>query len=272
YTLVRVWFTDVWGHLRFGEYIVETGELPTRESFSGDFADQKALYVNFQWLSQAGAYLVYKSGVELASGLGEGELWNRHLGGGALMLTTAQALIVTLRLIVLLLAFRRLTGSLPFALIGVIIAFGMGVVFNLGIIRPQILGELGFAILLLALSRPVLSRRALVYVPLVMVLWANCHGSFAMGLVLLGAALAGQGIQVVIDNWRPAVLSTQYSVLSTVSFLLRSVWRDVQFRRLALVLALSVVAVAILNPHGPYLYLYSLELANHANIQTMEEW
>src|SRR6516225_1259578 len=57
YTYLPVYHTDVWGHLRFGEYIVENAALPTHEMFSGDFADQSAPYINFQWLAQAGAYL-----------------------------------------------------------------------------------------------------------------------------------------------------------------------------------------------------------------------
>src|SRR5262245_22031974 len=43
-TWVQVWHTDVWAHLRFGEYMVQNGRLPTREMFSGDFADENALY------------------------------------------------------------------------------------------------------------------------------------------------------------------------------------------------------------------------------------
>jgi hypothetical protein len=46
----------------------------------------------------------------------------------------------------------------------------------------------------------------------------------------------------------------------------------VQVRRLTAVLLLSAVAVAVLNPHGPYLYLHTLALARHPNIATLEEW
>ena len=40
-----------------------------------------------------------------------------------------------------------------------------------------------------ALADP--SRRAIVWVPLLMVLWANLHGSFVVGLGLLGIVLVG---------------------------------------------------------------------------------
>jgi hypothetical protein len=181
----RVWHTDVWAHLRFGEVIVTEHRLPEHEVFSGDFADQERPYLNFQWVAQAGNYLVYQLGAQLAGGDAE-----RRLAGGALALATEHALVVTLRLFVLLLAFRRLTGALGMAVLGIVlvVAFSLDHVL---VHRPQMFGELCFALILLPLSRPVLSRRAVVLIPLVLTLWANCHGSFPMGFVVLGAFTAG---------------------------------------------------------------------------------
>jgi hypothetical protein len=265
-----VWHTDVWGHLRFGEYMVTTGRLPEREMFSGDFADQDTLYVNYQWLTQAGAYLLFDAGRHLAPANADA-----RLGGGALLLTAAHAAIVTLRLLVLLLAFRRLTtstegrqaGSTPTAVAGVVIVVAMSVFCHLFILRPQILGELGFALLLFMLSRPLLSRPALVLIPLLFVLWANTHGSFLVGLVLLGTFLAGRAIEVV---WDPPGLAGQAG--SRLYGRLAALLRDQQVRRLTLVVAVAVLAVAALNPHGPYLFLYTWRLSNHPNIRFLEEW
>jgi hypothetical protein len=251
-TYVRVWHTDVWAHLRFGEYMVQQRQLPTREMWSGDFADQDALYVNYQWVAQAGAYLLFDLGQRLA--LPDPD---HQLGGGALLLSTAHALIVTLRLLLLLFAFRRLTGSLPFALVGVFLALGLSL-SHLRVLRPQILGELAVAALLLPLSRPLLSRRALFLVPLVFVLWANCHGSFLIGFLLVGLFLAGRVLEVALAEGSP------FSVVRVV--------KDEQTRRLAAVLVLSVAAVAVCNPHGPALLLYTSELGRNPNIPFMEEW
>src|SRR5438105_2431036 len=50
YALFRpLWHSDFWGHLKFGQWIVEHGRLPDREPFS-PFSDSSAPYVNFQWL------------------------------------------------------------------------------------------------------------------------------------------------------------------------------------------------------------------------------
>jgi hypothetical protein len=255
----QLWHTDVWGHLRFGEYIVAKHQLPEHEMFSGDYADQTKPYLNFQWLAQAGNYLIYEFGAHRAGGNAE-----QQLAGGALALTTEHALIVTLRLLVLWFAFRRLTGSAGFALAGIVMVFVLSL-DHAFVHRPQAIGQLAFAALLLPLSRPVLSRRAVVLIPVVMVLWANCHGSFPMGFVLLGAFVAGRGLELLLGG-EYSVLSTQYWVF------VGRLWRDAQLRRLVLALFLSLVAVAVLNPHGPKLYLYSLEMQNHPNIRFMEEW
>jgi hypothetical protein len=247
-SLFPVWHTDVWGHLRFGEYIVQQGQLPEHEMFSGDYADQSAPYINFQWLAQAGAYLVFDLGRRVT-----GPGYEAQLGGGALFLSTALAVIVTLRMFVLVWAFRRLTGSLRTALVGGVLVFAMSMFCHLGITRPQVLGELGFAVLLLALSRPVLTVRAMVLLPLVFLVWANLHGSFLIGFVLLGLFLVGRWVQVV---WTSG---------------LRGVWADAQVRRLALVIPLCTAAAAI-NPHGPALFVHIARLSSHPNIPDLAEW
>ncbi len=265
-TLSQMWHTDVWAHLRFGEYMVQHRQLPTREPFSDEtFADHEALYVNYQWLSQLGAYLLFDAGRRLAP-----DDFEHQLGGGVVFLQTAHALIVTLRLLVLLLAFRRLTGSVPFAVLGMALVAVMGWPNHIFIIRPQVLGELAFAALLLALSRPILSRRALFLVPVVIMLWANCHGTFPLGFVLLGIFLAGRVVEVVSGQW--SVVSGQKSEFGAwVIKVMGALLRDVQTRRLVAVLVLSILA-AMVNPHGPMLFRYSWELGKHPNIPSMSEW
>lgn len=245
---IRIWHTDVWGHLRFGEHLVRTGQLPQREMFSGDFADQSAPYINFQWIAQGGAYLIFDLGRRLA-----GEGYESQLGGGALLLATAHALLITLRMVILLGAFWRLTGSIRTALATAVLLFGLSMFCHLGILRPQMLGELGFAVLLFVLSRPVLSLRAFILLPILFLFWANAHGSFLIGFVLLGLFLVGRMFDVA---WTTG---------------LRGVFADAQVRRLTLVLPICV-AFTLLNPHGPMLLLHIARLSNHPNIPSLEEW
>jgi hypothetical protein len=234
--------------------------LPKHEPFpeTDGFADKAAQYINYQWIAQAGSYLVYEAGAALSPADAD-----HQLGGGALFLVTTHALILVLRFVLLYFAFQRLSGSPPVALLGVALVGGMGLLVHLPIIRPQILGELAFAAVLLPLSRPVPSRRALVLVPLVFLIWANCHGSFAMGFLLLGAVTAGRAVEVVWGEgagWLPSPRAA-----------LRALWNDEAFRRLTALTVLSVLATMV-NPHGPYLLYKSYALSKNPNIPTMEEW
>jgi hypothetical protein len=259
YTHLQVWHTDVWAHLRFGEYIVTHHELPEHEMFSGDLADQESPYINYQWAAQAGAYWLFDLGRRLAAPDDDA-----RLAAGALMLSTAHAVLICLRFTLLLVAFHRLTRSLPWALAAAALVLVTSVFNHLWILRPQVLGEVGFAALLVALSRPVLSRRSLLLVPAVFVLWANCHGSFPIGFVLLGVVFAGRVLDVAAGRWAESGRSPRE--------MLRAVVADPQARRLLSVIALSLIAVAALNPHGPNLFLYSYKLQGNPNIPTMEEW
>ena len=187
-----LWHTDLWGHLRFGEQIVRQRGWPAHEPFPESMADKEAPYIHFQWLTQVGAYLIFEAGRWLSAPDAD-----HQLGGGALMLGQAHAALVVLRFLLLFWAFQRLTNSPALALAGLVLVLIPSVAIHLRIIRPQILGELGFAAVLFALSRPILSRWALLGVPLVFLIWANCHGSFLMGFVLLGAALVGRVVERV---------------------------------------------------------------------------
>jgi hypothetical protein len=103
----------------------------------------------------------------------------------------------------------------------------------------------------------VLSRTVLIAVPLLMVLWGNAHGSFLLGLVLLGAFLLGRILAVCTEarSWNP----------------FRAVF-DAQALRLFVVLLVSTVAIALLNPHGPAAFFDVFKMSRHPNLTTLEEW
>jgi hypothetical protein len=176
--------------------------------------------------------------------------------GGVEMLRILHALLAVLRCGIFLAAFRRLTGSLPFACAGVALLLFLSP-GHFSIMRPQMLGEVIFAGIMYAVSGPALTRRSLLLVPLSMALWANLHGSFLIGLAFLGACLAGRLIEVIRAerSIRPGQLL-----------------RDLALRRLLLACALSILAVAVLNPHGISIYQQALNVGQHPNIATLDEW
>lgn len=236
---IPLWHTDIWGHMKFGQWMVEHGSLPTHEPFC-DLADQAALYVNFQWLSQLLFYLVYQLGATLAGGDSL-----QQIAGGVAMLRTLHAALTVLRLGLLAGAIWRASGSGYLAIAGVLLSAALALA-NISVLRPQIVGEVYLAALLFIVSAPELSWRGVIAIPILMALWANSHGSYPVGLMVVGACTAG----------------------SLVSWLW--VRRNPPWRLLLTTLLAGFAVLA--HPHGPWLLMHTLALSQHPNIADMDEW
>jgi hypothetical protein len=76
-------------------------------------------------------------------------------------------------------------------------------------------------------------------------LWANLHGTFLAGLLVLGLHTIARAIELGL--------------------------RDREVHRLAIVFVLCGLATFV-NPHGPFLIKYLLAFSSHPNLQTMSEW
>jgi hypothetical protein len=243
---VPLWHTDVWGHVKYGEWMVEHRAIPDREPFC-PWWDGRIPFSQFYTLTQLVMYGTYELGAKVAGG---DEL--QQMRGGVEFLRLLHAALTTARLAVMLFVFQRLAGSWRVALLG------LGVMILLdgltwAVFRPQTFAQLGFALLLLPLSRPVLSIRAIIAIPLLLVIWANGHGSYVVAFALLGASLAGRVAEALADGRAP--------------------WKDVPSLRLAAVLALSVVAIGLLNPYGFGLYSRTMQFASHPSLQGgVGEW
>lgn len=94
--------------------------------------------------------------------------------------------------------------------------------------------------------------RAINWFPLVMALWANLHGGWAVGFAFLGTALAAEALRWLFAG-RPQDARAHV-------------------RRLAVIGALSVAAV-LATPHGPSLYLYPFQTqGSSAQQRLIVEW
>jgi hypothetical protein len=232
-SVTPIFHVDTWGHWKYGEWIWEHGRLPEREPFS-PYSDPNYRLVYQPWLSQLLCYLVYaKLGME----------------GIALL----YALVEVLRVAFYLGAYRRVSGSLGWALLGVcLMEAGRWTFF--GVFRPQVLGEVCWAALLFVCARPTLSKTDLVWIALSICLWANLHGGFLLGLLLVGVMLANQVLQ---RAWERRSLAAAFED------------RDVQRWVLALLLSL---AAACVNPSGPRLIPEAVTFGNHPAMQDLPEW
>lgn len=240
--------TDFWAHLKYGEWITANGKLPDHEPLC-EFTDKAAPMFDGMWLSQVAYHGLFRFGAAIAPGDDA-----RRFAGSVEVIRLTHLLAGVSVVVLLGIAYRRRSDSVLWAVGGMVFLIAPIVGVQLDIQRPQAFAMVCFAALLCGLSRPVLSRRAVVWVPLLMVLWANLHGSFVVGFGLLGIVLAGRGIDLVrAEGWRAA-------------------WRDTATRRLGLALGLSLALVAILNPYGPSLYINVIKFGGSPNLRTVAEW
>ncbi|MFL5328167.1 MAG: hypothetical protein ACJ8C4_04575 [Gemmataceae bacterium] len=240
-----LWHTDLWAHIRFGENILQSHAFPEGEPFT-QFGDKSAGQFVGPWLSQ----VAYAETYQIGAALGHSDSLGGLLGG-ADAIRFLHACLVTARFAFLYWAFLRLTRSSALSAIGIAVVLAMSV-GNIAIARPQAFGETILAALLVALSRPVLSVRGVVSVTILMVLWANFHGSYPVGFMVMGGLAIGR----VLSVW-----------WHSGNFL-----ADASVRRLLIMLATSLVAVALLNPEGPRIFLTTIQMGQNPNVLAMDEW
>lgn len=240
---------DLWTHLKYGEWICSQRNLPDREPFCSPAGEAQEL-THTQWLTQAAFYQIYRFGDRLAGGSDV-----NRLAGGVEMLRLTLALLILLRMIFLLIAFRRQTGSLTWGLIAV----GVSLLLtwtNLVELRPHVVGEVFFAAMLMFVSRRTPSRSGTIVAIPLFVVWANCHASILGGFSLIALCIGAR----ILDRSREGL---------TLGDLIR---KDLRTRRLAIMLVLSVVAVGFLNPHGWKLFDRILTVDGHVNGLLLAEW
>jgi hypothetical protein len=243
-----LWHTDFWGHLRFGQLLSEQGFFA--HELISPFSEPTAPYLHFQWLAQ----LLYAGVFNLGGWLAGGDAV-RQLHGGVDAVRFLHALLCGLLFLLIFLGARARGATPGIATFAMIFALA----FLLGTLlysRPQLFGAIGLATLLLLVSFTPRSQWAVAGIVGVLILWANLHGSFVVGLLVLGLLLAGRGLDLLTAQNGSVVL----------------IFRDVEFRRLLLALLLATAGSALLNPHGPMLYLYVLQFSRNPNLATVEEW
>jgi hypothetical protein len=212
-------------HLRTGQRILDHG-VPHRDLFS--FTAHGAPWVAQSWLAEALYAIVDRL---------MGPLGIRLLG----TLTGALIGVMAYRL-----ALRLARDRTRTALITVAALTTSLMVWSQ---RPLILGVIAMVALLWIVEVPDSwpGRRPLLSIPILMWLWINVHGSFALGFVYLGLHLAGRWL----DGAPP--------------------WRD---RELRLVQgAVAGLALCLLNPYGIALVAFPAHLMARGDIlRWVVEW
>src|SRR5947209_6673900 len=220
---------DFWWHLKTGEYIIRTGMVPRTDLFS--FTNYGRSWIALGWLSEAIFYVVYS-----------------RLGFNVLIFIFAM-----LTALAFWIAFKR-SESHPF-IGGFAALLGVWTVLPTIGVRPRV-----FTLLLASVHLALLTRyarrgtgRAIWWLVPLMALWANLHGGFLTGLVLIGLTILG----IPLDAW-------------AAGDKIGSVW--LRLRVLALVLLGSLLAV-LLNPYGVRMYTFFIQALRSLVFQlVVEDW
>lgn len=149
--------SDTWWQLRAGQDFWQTGSIPLQDTYT--HTAHGRFWMNHEWLSEVLFYGLYR------------------LGGLPLM-TAVAAVLVTASV---WLSWSMMTGSalLRLALMG-------GAVSTLSIAwtpRPHV-----FTLVLLTVCVRLLVSRQRIWLPLLFLVWANLHGGFTLGILMVGGA------------------------------------------------------------------------------------
>lgn len=186
---------DAYYHLATGKRILDERAIPHRGVGSATFG-------HAPWHDNEWGFQVLAAAVGRTERDADGVTVLTPGGRAALIVLRAAALAGTLALLVGQMAAAGV-GAPAAALATLLAAFlTFGNLF--WTVRPQILSYLAFAAVAWLLERRRAGRRlALPAAVVVVALWANVHGAFVLGIVLLGCEAAGAWLEALLRR-RPA--------------------------------------------------------------------
>jgi hypothetical protein len=162
---------DAWWHLKTGQYIVQQHKLPSPDPFAFTtyigqpaYAGEAATrYFNLthEWLAQAAMYLAYA------------------IGGFPLVVLLRALLMAAAGVLTGLVAWRRTHANYYLAVGAALLSAAIS--YRFAYDRPLLVTFLFLALVMAAVEY----RRRLWGLPVLFVIWANCHGGYFMGWLVL---------------------------------------------------------------------------------------
>ncbi|GGA61326.1 hypothetical protein GCM10011507_11010 [Edaphobacter acidisoli] len=224
---------DMWWHLKTGEIIWTTHSVPTADLFS--YTTDHHAWVPHEWLSQVLIYTAYK--------------WNGYSGLMLWLCSFAALLLVASYILCSL-----YSGNPKTAFIGALTVWFFATIgFS---VRPQMIGYLLLVLeLMLIHLGHTRSPRWFYWLPPLFVVWVNCHGSFFLGIIVLGIFLVCSFFHFRAG----ALVASQVKPKS----------------RLTLILSFLIsIGVLFFSPGGLKQVLYPLNtmLYQPINLSQIEEW
>lgn len=166
--------TDIWWHLRGGEWILQRGRVPRLDPFTFGSADR--VWVDLHWIFEVLVAVAYRVGKM-----------------PAVTLLTAS---VTCASVAAGLAARRR----PWCIAASVVCWLPALLMMSARLdpRPEIFSMLYLAAFFAALMRSSDSPRWMWFLPGVQLLWVNTQGLFVLGPIMIGFFLAGEALR----DWR----------------------------------------------------------------------
>lgn len=211
---------DLAYHLRAGDEILRAGAIPRVDTWTFTAADVP--WFDQQWGSQVILEVVYR------------------LGGWTGLALVRAALVGVIFGSILLVGLRRSLSPRNAALL-TLAAFAIAAPALA--LRPQLLGMALFAIVLVLVADRRRHPARLWAIPLVVIVWANLHGSFFLAPVVLGLA------------WLEDISERAVGAHRTM------------------LIALASVAAACVTPFGPTVWAYAIGLSMNPEVtRRITEW
>jgi len=206
---IEVRDSDLWLHLKTGDFILENKFVPAGDVLSCTIAG--APWVNHEWLFQVVAQLVYRAGGP--DGLISMQVW----------------VVVATFIVLLFLAYDK-----DKQLINVILLLLILLIYQSRFtIRPDIFSLLFLALYLYILAWHIDKRWSVYVLFVIQVLWSNFHGFFFLGPFLVILALTAELIK------RHVKLPYEWNEIGRLT--------DVEYKRLLKILGIVIVA-CLVNP------------------------
>ena len=228
--------TDTWWHLRAGEWILENNEILREDPFSLTRLGDAWRYPG--WIAQVIFFSIYN--LFSVSGL-----------------NVFTAIIVLIAFIVL---FQSLQGHVLLRAAVLIFAAVVSAVYWSA--RPHIFTFLFSAYFIFVLEEFRLGKRNILWtLPIVMAVWANVHGGFAIGFILLITYLIGEFVNDVLKL-----------IKRDIGF--NELWAE-QRRTYAIYILIGLLCAGavFLNPHGPSMLLYPFKTISIGVLhEYIQEW
>ena len=212
--------SDLWWHLATGRWILEHRSLPMVDSWS--FTRTGQPWLQHEWLSD----VLFQA-------------WAALFGVNSLVYW--KWLILVLIFTLLFHVLRRVTGDPVASYASALLAIATAAPFL--DIRPYLYSSLGYVLLLhLVLRR----GKPPLYLPLIFLVWANMHGGFFFGLMVL-----------------------------FLLFLPPAIYGEPKDRRRVALIWVACVLACLLNPNGVEVFAYPLKYAFDSSSpfkQAIDEW